>query len=79
MLFYLWCGFVGRAEISSEEQKHEQVNPLLAGLQHHMEVCQPLVLLDTRYHVSLARWCICCGDLTEKGEHGVKLNSNQMT
>lgn len=50
---YLWCGFVSRAVISSEEEKHEQVNPVLAGLHHHMEVCQPLVALDTRYHMSL--------------------------
>ncbi|XP_056904235.1 uncharacterized protein tacc2 isoform X3 [Takifugu flavidus] len=43
----IWESSLG-AEISSEEEKHEQVNPLLAGLQHHMEVCQPLVVLDTR-------------------------------
>lgn len=73
----MWFG--SRAEISSEEEKHEQVNPLLAGLHHHMEVCQPLVALDTRYHVSRAPWCVRCGDLTEKGEHGVNLNSNQVT
>lgn len=63
---YLWCGFVIRAEISSEEEKHEQVNPLLPGMTHHMEICQPLVVLDTRYHTRLAQWCICCGDLTKR-------------
>ncbi|XP_040906463.1 uncharacterized protein tacc2 isoform X4 [Toxotes jaculatrix] len=35
---------------SSGERKCEQVNPLLAGLQHHMEVSRPLVILDTRLH-----------------------------
>lgn len=27
------------------------MNPLLAGLQHHMEVTQPLVVVDARYTV----------------------------
>lgn len=68
---YTWCGLVSRAEISSEEEKREQVNPLLAGLHHHMEVCQPVVVLDTRYHMSLERWCIPVVILQNKGEHGV--------
>lgn len=44
----VWCGFVGRTQTSSDERKCEQVNPLLAGLRHHMEV------LDTRYHMDSA-------------------------
>ncbi|XP_036071506.1 uncharacterized protein LOC118599739 [Oryzias melastigma] len=35
---------------SSAQKKHEQVNPLLVGLQHHMEVPQSLVLIDPRAH-----------------------------
>nr|XP_046258321.1 mucin-12 isoform X3 [Scatophagus argus] len=37
---------------SSGDRKCEQVNPLLAGLEHHMDVSRPLVVLDTRLHDS---------------------------
>lgn len=45
---HVWCGFVGRTQTSSDERKCEQVDPLLAGPRHHMEV------LDTRYHMESA-------------------------
>lgn len=35
----------------SEKRKCEQVNPLVVGLQHHMEVSPPLVAPDKRYHM----------------------------
>ncbi|XP_071337323.1 transforming acidic coiled-coil-containing protein 2 isoform X3 [Trachinotus anak] len=47
----IWESSLG-AQTSSGERKCEQVNPLLAGLQHHMEVSGPLVVLDTRPHDS---------------------------
>lgn len=50
---YLWVCV--RAQSSSGGRKCEQGNPLLAGLQHHMEVSQPLVFLEARYHVASAR------------------------
>ncbi|XP_044228679.1 uncharacterized protein tacc2 isoform X2 [Thunnus albacares] len=45
----IWESSLG-TQTSSDERKCEQVNPLLAGLQHHMEVSRPLVVLDTRPH-----------------------------
>ncbi|XP_023281483.1 uncharacterized protein LOC111669427 isoform X1 [Seriola lalandi dorsalis] len=45
----IWESSLG-AKTSSGERKCEQVNPLLAGLQHHMEVGRPLVVLETRPH-----------------------------
>ncbi|XP_029305682.1 uncharacterized protein tacc2 [Cottoperca gobio] len=49
--FNIWESSLGRAQTSSGERKCEQVNPLLAGLQHHTEV-RPLVVLDKRPHDS---------------------------
>lgn len=49
---------LSRTQTSSGERKCEQVNPLLAGLQHHMEISRPLVSLDTRYHLDWAWWAI---------------------
>ncbi|XP_026164388.1 uncharacterized protein tacc2 isoform X2 [Mastacembelus armatus] len=43
----IWEASLGN---NSGERKCEQVNPLLAGLQHHMEVSRPLVVLDKRPH-----------------------------
>lgn len=48
----MWCGFAGRTRASSGERKCEEVNPLLAGLQHRTEASQPPVL-NARYHVDL--------------------------
>ncbi|XP_054874886.1 uncharacterized protein tacc2 isoform X5 [Amphiprion ocellaris] len=45
----IWESSLG-TQTSSGEQKCEQVNPLLAGLQNHMEVSRPLVVLDKRPH-----------------------------
>ncbi|XP_042358545.1 uncharacterized protein LOC121954875 [Plectropomus leopardus] len=47
----IWESSLG-AQRSSGERTCEQVNPLLAGLQHRMEVSGPLVVLDTRPHDS---------------------------
>lgn len=44
--------FVSRAQTSSGEQECEQVNTLLVGLQHHMEVGRPPVVVDTRYRMT---------------------------
>lgn len=54
ILICCMCECMCRIQTSSGERKCEQVNPLLVGLQHHMEVSQPLVVLDTRYHIDLA-------------------------
>ncbi|XP_035518809.1 uncharacterized protein tacc2 isoform X3 [Morone saxatilis] len=48
----IWESSLGRTQNSSGDRKCEQVNPLLAGPQHHMEVSQPVVVLDTRPHDS---------------------------
>ncbi|XP_069001077.1 microtubule-associated protein futsch [Embiotoca jacksoni] len=48
--FSIWESTLGRTQTSSGERKCEQVNPLLAGLQHHTEVSGPLLVLDTRPH-----------------------------
>ncbi|XP_076747930.1 uncharacterized protein tacc2 isoform X12 [Maylandia zebra] len=45
----IWESSLG-AKTSSGDRKCEQVNPLLAGLQHHIEVSQPLLFQDTRPH-----------------------------
>ena len=44
---------------SSNEIKDDQVNHLLTGLQHHMEVNRPpLVSVDKRYHIAACSvWC----------------------
>ncbi|XP_049455528.1 microtubule-associated protein futsch [Epinephelus fuscoguttatus] len=47
----IWEASLG-AQTSSGERTCEQVNPLLAGLQSHMEVSRPLVVLDSRPHDS---------------------------
>ncbi|XP_035518808.1 uncharacterized protein tacc2 isoform X2 [Morone saxatilis] len=47
----IWESSLG-TQNSSGDRKCEQVNPLLAGPQHHMEVSQPVVVLDTRPHDS---------------------------
>ncbi|KAG7230001.1 hypothetical protein INR49_009721, partial [Caranx melampygus] len=47
----IWESSLG-AHTSSGERKSEQVNPLLVGLQHHMDVGRPLVVLETRPHDS---------------------------
>lgn len=41
------------AQTSSGERECEQVNPLLAALQDHTEVSQPLVIFNTRYNCSV--------------------------
>lgn len=46
---------------SSAQKKHEQVNPLLVGLQHHMEVPQSLVLIDPRYSMKAVWVCSALG------------------
>lgn len=43
------CVCDSRAQNSSGDRKCEQVNPLLAGLERHMEVSRPVVVLDARY------------------------------
>ncbi|XP_008281687.1 microtubule-associated protein futsch isoform X2 [Stegastes partitus] len=43
----IWESSLG-THSSSGEQKCEQMNPLLAGLQNHTEVSQPLAVLDKR-------------------------------
>ncbi|XP_042070963.1 microtubule-associated protein futsch isoform X6 [Haplochromis burtoni] len=45
----IWESSLG-AKTSSGDRKCEQVNPLLAGLQHHIEVSQPLLFQDSRPH-----------------------------
>ncbi|XP_019726049.1 uncharacterized protein tacc2 isoform X3 [Hippocampus comes] len=45
----IWESSLG-LQSSTAEGSCEQVNPLLAGLQHHMEVSHPLVVLDGRPH-----------------------------
>ncbi|XP_047458215.1 mucin-17 isoform X4 [Mugil cephalus] len=47
--FNIWESSLG-THFSSGEGKCEQVNPLLAGLQHHMEVSGPPVVPDPRPH-----------------------------
>nr|XP_020458885.1 uncharacterized protein LOC109961923 isoform X9 [Monopterus albus] len=49
--FNIWESSLG-AQTSSGERKCEQMNPLLAGLQHHTDVSRPLVVLDTWPHDS---------------------------
>ncbi|XP_049591519.1 mucin-17 isoform X3 [Syngnathus scovelli] len=43
----IWESSLG-LQTSKAGTAYEQVNPLLAGLQHHMEVSPPLVVLDSR-------------------------------
>lgn len=49
---------VSRAQTSSGKRKCKQVDPLLAGPQHHTEVSRPPVVLDARYHIDSAWWGI---------------------
>ncbi|XP_072293518.1 uncharacterized protein tacc2 isoform X3 [Eucyclogobius newberryi] len=43
----IWESSLGN-QTSSGQRQCEQVNPLLVGLQHHMEATQPMVVVDTR-------------------------------
>lgn len=79
----VWCGFVGRTQTSSGERKCEQVRPLLAGVQHHMEIRQQLVVLDTRYHTDSAWWGNSGASAvmvkSKSREHGVEQKDDRMT
>ncbi|XP_043993164.1 uncharacterized protein tacc2 isoform X2 [Gambusia affinis] len=46
--FNIWESSLGRAHSGSDGKKCELVNPLLVGLQHHMDVGGPLQVLDRR-------------------------------
>ncbi|XP_033835783.2 uncharacterized protein tacc2 isoform X3 [Periophthalmus magnuspinnatus] len=43
----IWESSLGN-QTSSDQRQCEQVNPLLVGLQHHMEAGQPIVVVDMR-------------------------------
>lgn len=82
------CGvglFLSRAQSSSGERKCEQGNPLLAGLQPHMD-SRPPGVIDARYQGDKAQHDggesgVCCGAVgvcsagrvkSKTGVHGVK-------
>ena len=81
------CECVCRTQNRSDERKCEQVNPLLAGLQHQMEASQPLVVLDTRYlsmmedsgASAVGVWSLVnCLIKIKTREHGVEPVHNRM-